>query len=533
MYPGFSSALSRQRLLHSRSHSSLGSSDHLRGMSESTIPTVKHRSILMRNSSADEPRTATASESRNAYHSGTRLQGRIVRTSRSEESMLRNRYIDYYAPHGRSADPEEPPVAGLTPLKGDDLPAGEDPVPQIFKLRRRSWTRSMTQTSDLREQMRELQGRIVRLQKRAREDGLRRRSLQNLRQTTPLVAGEVFESGGHAGHARGFPRNEHTRAGEMGRHYPDTASHYTDCHGAELRSTRVLSTIGGTNSVPVSHIGGNDDGDYEESLEYGALPTVEERHENRSDAFDYERTFLHSGMGSYSQRNNNRRDSISSTDSAETIDGPAASNAQHVKVGQPMRGEHNAAGSGARGRGNSDLHVRSQSVASASTLDSYTTAVSGYGSARASYESSQSERDGELADALSYQSSTLGSGDGVLRKSLRVESAQSNRSSTSDLPTPTLASFPFSTAFLSEATVKQRPDSILFSPLLGAASKTALTAALSSQDKDLVYAVAESLQQVCVQLLHNGEDQYGSRVWRRRLDEARRVLEGHGEEDEK
>lgn len=56
--------------------------------------------------------------------------------------------------------------------------------------------------------------------------------------------------------------------------------------------------------------------------------------------------------------------------------------------------------------------------------------------------------------------------------------------------------------------------------------------ALSEEEKQLIYSLAASFQQVCSSLQHTYGEQYERKAWRRRLDEARRVLNGEETEDD-
>ena len=58
--------------------------------------------------------------------------------------------------------------------------------------------RSTTQMHELREQMQDLKGKISTLKQRAREDSLKRRSLQSLRTPSPFTAAEQWYMGAHS-----------------------------------------------------------------------------------------------------------------------------------------------------------------------------------------------------------------------------------------------------------------------------------------------------------------------------------------------
>jgi hypothetical protein len=62
--------------------------------------------------------------------------------------------------------------------------------------------------------------------------------------------------------------------------------------------------------------------------------------------------------------------------------------------------------------------------------------------------------------------------------------------------------------------------------LLEATSPTEPRLALSEEEKQLIYGLAAGFQQVAANLQSTGKGAYERKEWRRRLDEARRVLLG-------
>ena len=75
------------------------------------------------------------------------------------------------------------------------IAAASDPSVQHSPTSGLTRAKSTTQMRDLREQMSDLKGKIVTLRHRAREDSLRRRSLQSLRTPSPLNAAQQDYSG--------------------------------------------------------------------------------------------------------------------------------------------------------------------------------------------------------------------------------------------------------------------------------------------------------------------------------------------------
>jgi len=50
--------------------------------------------------------------------------------------------------------------------------------------------------------------------------------------------------------------------------------------------------------------------------------------------------------------------------------------------------------------------------------------------------------------------------------------------------------------------------------------------ALNEEEKQLIYSLTASFHQVCANLQSTTGDQYDRKEWRRRLDDARRLLNG-------
>jgi hypothetical protein len=66
----------------------------------------------------------------------------------------------------------------------------------------------------------------------------------------------------------------------------------------------------------------------------------------------------------------------------------------------------------------------------------------------------------------------------------------------------------------------------IFSILLEPSSTEDRRLSLNEHEKQLIYGLAASLQQVCANLQSTDGDQYERKAWRRRLDDARRLLDG-------
>ncbi len=285
-----------------------------------------------------------------------------------------------------------------------------------------------------------------------------------------------------------------------------------------------------------------------------------ERHEDREDAFDYEHFFLHSGMGNYSRTDLGRRNSYNSTDSAETTKGPATladvSSERPTEV-QPQKASLQSDIDYSRQKG----HHRSDSVDSVSTFLTFATATEGRGSDKGSDEDEEEwehqqdkypmagtwhqdyftrrnaaaiDPERSVPEIWSNGSHTPTRSDSAIRINGRLTPSSPTRSSTPS----TTRSFPLvnKSKHLTPSPSPQ-PSSVLVSALMAPARSedgtTTPAVQLGKDDRDLVEKLVESLGKVCIHLHTNGDGggKYEGRVWRRRLDAARRVLNGEVDED--
>jgi hypothetical protein len=295
-----------------------------------------------------------------------------------------------------------------------------------------------------------------------------------------------------------------------------------------------------------------DDEEYvSESGESAYEDTLEQpiSHEDREDAFDYEHFFLHSAMGTLSQQS--RRDSFSSEDSVETTRGPTTA-ADGTEKSRARRG----------------------SSASTSTFDSFATAEEGR-SSRAAAQDENGVEDEELGartvamggkrpdSAPSVRRTVLGPimGNGhaldsngslrdvVLRRPLSSAAANSLHSVSSFESMGTTRSFPLvnkpaqtsnGADTASEAGSQQQQE---HNPLLrstsvtsfdsvkqltgdGAPAAAAAIQALAREDQYLVERLVASLGKCVLGLTEAGRAGTESRMYRRRIDAARKILEG-------
>lgn len=448
----------------------------------------------------------------------------------------------------------------------------EAPAPPNTGLTR---ARSTTQMRDLRDQMQDLKGKISTLKQRAKEDNLRRRSLQSLRTPSPFTAAEQWCNGqpvAEADHStvQGFglveepkilyaedatngaaPKNvgppfvttENDEAKRNGDSYvkdplpnptsedeePTPRSSHVESityHKSPSQSpvqrliiVDELSPVN-INSKADSLYG---DQDYHET---SAEPVVQ-RHEDRPDAFDYEHFILHSAIGSYSgvgvRRSSSmrkRRDSGSSVSSVETT---KPRNSRSEANGHATNGNESSS---------SGSHVRKDSVDSVSTVNTFATATEGK-PAPASNDDDDEDDDWTPRHTMagSWQPEAKKhkvNGINISPKSRgKKHIASAIKASRNDPNPPEDKSSPAQPPdLLSYITSIARPDS----PGEGAPVHSLQ---IGDRDRELIERLVGSLAKVCANLHRLGAEGavYEARVCRRKLDTARRMLDGevHGE----
>lgn len=262
-------------------------------------------------------------------------------------------------------------------------------------------------------------------------------------------------------------------------------------------------------------------------------PPVGERHEDRPDAFDYETFFLHSGTGTLARKAHSRHSSHSSMFSVETtkptytltdtLREPADDTDSSSAEATPRR-----AISRQKERG----HVRNDSGESISTVATFATATEGKGSdgegdddewihrpMAGAWRSDQSSKRKISPRSPSSPSSDLGrSGSSSSSKRaapFRKLGPNVNGIDPIPVPIPSVPAHHLDMTPLSPSSTS-----------LAVLSREA--AQMSEGDKKLVEMLVNSLSKVCARLKEGGEEngRYEGRVWRRRLDTARRVLDG-------
>ncbi|KAM0330036.1 hypothetical protein ACHAQA_004207 [Verticillium albo-atrum] len=301
-------------------------------------------------------------------------------------------------------------------------------------------------------------------------------------------------------------------------------------------------------------------GDWEsesgESLYHDAEQTAVS-HEDREDAFDYEHFFLHSAMGSFSQKRMKRRGSsgsFSSEDSVETTRGPSTSAAAQVEATLRRRGSGDTmstmdsfatATEGQSSRKNSDGEDEPQ-YAVAKTTDVRT--ESPLTATRASFGPGISEDSSfsvqSAARPIRQRASSV-----IYSRPLNRPAASRSRPSISSLDSPsthaTQRSFPlvnrrgFNGVPTPQGTPQGSPDAALKSvsdSLMndtasvcdkdGDGGDNAAMQQLAKEDQILVERLVASLGKCVLGLSESGRASTESRMYRRRIDAARKLLEG-------
>ena len=440
--------------------------------------------------------------------------------------------------------------------------------------------RSTTQMRDLRDQMQDLKGKISSLKKKAREDSMQRRSLQSLRTPSPFTAAEqwysdassfqaqaapkidsettdftdemnglIEEEGGlpaseksemrispdaeNKSDESGFGNNQHnnTTLQVDGKPVERLADRSTSDSDVARAPSATVDTGYQNEDKPQGYGTDGEDSLYGDHDYHETSPSpIGERHEDRPDAFDYEHFFLHSGTGTVARKDLSPSSSRSSIYSVETTK-PSNENAQSTTA----TSEEGSTTEGTPKREPSSQqkgHSRNGSVESISTVATFATATEGKGSDGEASEdewllhhpiagSWQPDHKRKLArsDIPTTDLSRTGSGK---RHATAKTMASTNADPVPAVPSPYLAE--------RSAPSSQSPDLLA---LLGIAlppndNGSTHSLQLSEGDKTLVEKLIKSLSKVCARLQTTEAEssRYDGRVWRRRLDAARRVLDG-------
>lgn len=416
---------------------------------------------------------------------------------------------------------EPPRILSLEPLDEDDQ---HDTQALLSPTLRSS---SSMQMRDLRDQMHDLKGRLSVLRDRTRDDTLRRRSLQSLRTPSPFTAAPDWEEPADSTSPRVQTSPRVSRGADddlPAAEQSDVTSVYEEASELPEDADEVRPSVDRPRSHDLS-------GDESEASVYHETAVS---HEDREDAFDYEHFFLHSAMGTINQHRLSRRSSSGSRYSDESVETTRA---------PPATEKHDSLDATAA----LHAHLRSDSVCTISTVETFATAAEGEG---------EGESPVDQRDAFAVRPITQGRNGSIPSRS----STHQHSYSTSHIPTQPASlhqpvstpsidarnthnhnqrSFPLVTKSRSAdstrdaspvATHLLHPPSPSLSPssdpLPLHSRQSSPVSMLPRQDRLLVERLVASVGKCVLGLQEAGPAAYESRVWRRRLDAARRVLEG-------
>ncbi|TEY74206.1 hypothetical protein BOTCAL_0075g00080 [Botryotinia calthae] len=596
-----------------RTDSTASSPGHSRVWSENNISPSRATAFPVRASSAAATYRARSSMGSHTPKPASPLSPGMIKEESNENG--RPRGSGQSSSHNRISPSQQ---SHLEPLVEDGVPEFDDrtngrtdtdkeyPTAREGPLSRSSSTSSM-RMQDIQHQMSDLKGRLSALRDRARDDNMKRRSLQSLRTPSPFTAGEQWYSGGVNGQdvvpkadsvvdhvqsngiQNGDPtKNEYTSQPTQvsTRQAPtyaesDATSRYEDVDEGQVKppgfptyqnQTQVVEEEGYDTCSEVSEVSSNDsynddrsefdEFDKEDNSDasiYHESVSEQVSHEDREDAFDYEHFFLYSAMGTMSRE---RRGSISSEDSVETTRGPSISMPLVENGHDPSERS-------------SMVHLRSDSNASISTLATFATAksnveedeyyededpfdltipITATRKVNAPDSPTTSSYKPTTTTSVATKRSTFGSlpprntiindyndigiarGSGLYDIDVIPGVHSRNLSLDSATSASTTRSVPLS--------IKPKKQPNAFGPPETASStnyhpirtdslennrnrtRTSPVQMLSKDDQILVERLVASLGKCVLELQDTEAGNYDSRIWRRRLDAARRVLDG-------
>ncbi|KAJ5419353.1 uncharacterized protein N7487_002903 [Penicillium crustosum] len=469
------------------------------------------------------------------------------------------------------SSPDSPHGLGISSDEGSkSSPDGFSPVYSSFGPPSRA--QSQLQVRDLQYQMKGLHIKISSLKVKTQEDNLRRRSLQSLRTPSPLTAADHWYSNGlelrddqssRASNPRRDGSSENTRdvsndaTAEDWRRSDERAAGNTSKYAGNWQGNEPVD-YADDQSVAETMYEDAEEGDFDEvdrealdeilrepldddfENDMEAFPDVPTHtdatpHEMREDAFDYEHFILHSALGNYTQQL--RRVSSSSNGSVETTR-PAY--ARHSRTNSNMSVSTVAtfatANEGERPDDEDDIDSvmywdrrfnhgafpRSISPGVSDT-NPWTELRHGH-----SHSHSQSHTHG-----YSHQPSPIQEVEVEGDRSETPRGPRYGPSGDGNPVDPKNLSPQKHTGRSSSATAGSATPNSLVSSLVStvrAASSTPSAGGINDDDTQMLEALFASLGNVCMDLqaitTSEDPDLKAARVLRRRLDAARRVLEG-------
>ncbi|KAI0018429.1 hypothetical protein F4780DRAFT_523508 [Xylariomycetidae sp. FL0641] len=510
-------------------------------------------------------------------------------------------------------DVSEGPGSSGVPLEETKLDTFLSPTSGSYSDQGLRRSASTVQMRDIKDQMKDLKGRLSTLRDQARADSMKRRSLQSLRTPSPFTHARVeqwyADRNGDAEETVAAPDSsvphEQSRTpsgcGEENDESPieyvktpeleddSELSEYSDAdendpvtqltpaefvqNSARKAETpapeEAVDDIGDQEDMRTED-GSDDEGEEEEEDEDGNVfdsgsesgdsyyqDTVQNQvsHEDREDAFDYEHFFLHSAMGSMSRKRMERRDSessFSSEDSVETTKGPNAgtdARSSATRVGRPSR--RGSTGSistldsfasfATATEGRSGRTTRADTSAIDDSVDAFDISAGDtqyytpesakraiFISGKRTSSSNPSPRQSSFArrpqsSAASFMHrpsvSSLGSA-GTTRSFPLVNRPKVNGGILTPRESPDQELKQISETLMSETTSICERESI------HQAEKADAIEALQRDDQILVERLVASLGRCVLGLTESGRASSENRMYRRRIEAARRLLEG-------
>ncbi|KZF26275.1 hypothetical protein L228DRAFT_8903 [Xylona heveae TC161] len=537
------------------SETSLPSSTYDTNSSSHQVPR-KPRSIDRLNGVQSSLESSHRTVERGNWEAPARAPLRPVSASGDRRSVI-------YAPRSQQGlvlQPltEDEPTQGLG-IYGEDGHWNKMPRPDGGLAR----SQSTTQMNDLRLQMRDLKGKISSLQRRAREDGLRRRSLQSLREVTPFSSAEEWSdpsgrastSTWHKSNGTSLPQeniivsgNTHIRNGST---LTDLSSEIGPDDSISVNAYRKPRARKTTESLADSS---EDEDDFYSINDYEEVHAISPgaRHEDRADAFNYEHSFLHSGLGRYAPALRDRRDSLSSTDSVETTKGPDSVH-PHQQA-SPAESFPGSSPTDEIRAPPSRLHRREKSKDSLSSMATFLTATEGVGPDDEAHPSLVNGSSPPRVESVSSRYIRAVGGPYALgetsmapikppaaaKQPIHTSIPQTAISSVgadvvgpqdkSAEPAATPRLFPLvRNGHAEDAPQHSSAATALLSAILADTGLTGhVLPSLRSDDLVVVDKIIGSLRRVCAHLAveNSGSDSQMRQLWRSRLENARKILDG-------
>ncbi|TKX23975.1 hypothetical protein C1H76_3913 [Elsinoe australis] len=474
---------------------------HVRGRSDNTIihPPVRSPTAIAAeivHEESEEP-TGWAPTPLRASKSQELPQMRSLRSLRSSSRL-------------QSTLRESTPISPGTPSSGrGSSDAGSSPA-----------------TTELKHQVQELNRRVSMLRDRTREDSLRRQSFQNLRQPNPLTDAERYQNSlsGRTGTANPsqaalisrwsvdssvkrqstfIPGDSPTSIYSRPSEHEETKdvkrkSKQTDWRPVEPSKKAELSRFSmdseagiSDNEVDVSEV--------EELIDPGSNtnPISPTAHEDRADAFDYHNFFLHSTLGRASHMSDE-----TSEGSEDTARGPAMDSLpEESETPEKLRDIERT------------IHKRFSSIDSLSSDNSFATATEGVHSRQPSptkrtRQPSPAKRTRQpspvkRAEGSDGADSGVGMQDRGKNKDVSHKRALSSHISAQ---VQAIAAPPSAIAVAALAAPGKRP--------------------LGLRDRALTLMLLECIRHACEKLQDQDLDASEGRILRRRIEEARKVMDG-------